>query len=191
MIAYKGFYQDLTGWGGFRFEPGKLYREKSCKTVRNGFHCTEYALACLQYMTLGRGHRYFQVEAGGEIDEDDWRIAATEMKLLKELTLRELTGYGMMYILQHPKRDDWTLSGNKLSVKRDTAEAEGAGSIAVARGRHPMVKAGKGAICGLILENKTGEITGARVFEAGKEAPADAWLTLNDRGEITNEKKSD
>ncbi len=182
MIAYKGFDKDLKGWGGFKFEPGVWYREKECKTVRNGFHCTEYSLACMQYFTIGNGTRYFQVEARGEIDEDEWRIACTEIKLIRELNLKEMAFQGLIYMVQHDKRTDWKLQAEHLSVKEDYAESDCLG-IAIARGENPKVSGMIGTICGLVRERE-GKIETARMFTIGKEYPAGKVYGLSEDGEI-------
>lgn len=179
MIAYKGFTKDLQGWGGFQFKPDVWYREKECKTVRNGFHCTEYPLACMQYFTPGDGARYFEVEIGGEIDEDEWRIAATEIRLVKELNLKEMALFGIQFMVEHQKRTDWELTANHISVHKDFAEAD---IIAIARGEDPKVRGIIGTICGLIRE-KDGEIIQARMFTIGRELDPGAY-GLTEDGEI-------
>lgn len=182
MIAFKGFTKKLTGHGGYRFEAGKTYEEPRSKAARGGFHCTENPFECLFYFPLGQDNRYFMVEAAGDIDEDkDERIACTKMTLLKELSLKELAGYGMMYMVQHPLRESWEQSRKCLSVKRGEAVAEEEGHIAIARGRSPKVKGKMGSILGLIVEPEPGNITGAKLFVCEKE---DVWYTLHGSREL-------
>ena len=182
MMAYKGFDLKLRGHGGFRFRPGKTYTEKECKTARNGFHCAEYPFVCCSYFPVGGGNRFFMVEVGGDIDEDEYeRISATEMRLVKELTLREFAGHGMMYMVDHPQRK-WVRDEGGVTVRAEEAEA-GAGRIAIARGLHPRVRGQKGSILGLILE-EDGAIIAARLFEAGKEAKPKTWYTVTKDGEV-------
>lgn len=180
MIAYKGFTKDLTGWGGFRFEPGVTYREDTCKTVNSGFHCTEYPLACLQYFTLGGSNRYFEVEAGGEIDEDDWRIACTELTLIRELTIKELAGEGIAYMVRHPKREDWMLDVPGANILKDKAGMFTPGGIAIARGLRPRVRGCKGAVCGLVVEDQYQVIRLAKVFTVGEETKPGVWYELDE-----------
>lgn len=185
MIAYKGFKSDLTatlGKGVFQFKPRETVEEERSKTANTGFHCTENPFECLAYYPLGQGNRYFQVEAFGDIDEDDGeRIACTKMTLLKELSLKELAGYGMMYMIQHPLRANWEQSRRCLSVKLDEAVAEAEGHIAIARGYLPKVKGKVGSILGLIVEPEPGNITGAKLFVCEKE---DTWYTLHGSREL-------
>lgn len=197
MIAYKGFTKDLTarlGSGTYQFREGETVTEENSKTVRSGFHCCENPFECLSYYPLGQDNRYFQVEAAGSIDEDGAeRIACTEMTLLRELSLKELAGYGMMYMVQHPAREKWQQSHTHLSVCADEATADCEGAIAIARGPHPVVKGAAGSILGLILEPEPGVIEAAKLFVAGHNTKADTWYTLReDRNlmEVAHEEKN-
>lgn len=184
MIAYKGFTKELTarlGRGEYQFRAGETVREESSKTARSGFHCCENPFECLSYYPMGQGNRYFQVEAAGSIDEDGTeRIACTELTLLRELSVKELAGHGMMYIVQHPMREKWKQSYSLLKVCEDTAYADREGAVAIARGQHPKVKGAAGSILGLILEPQPGVITAARLFVTGRNAKPDTWYTLKE-----------
>lgn len=184
MIAYKGFTKELTarlGRGEYQFRAGETVREESSKTARSGFHCCENPFECLSYYPLGQGNRYFQVEAAGSIDEDgSERISCTELTLVRELSVKELAGYGMMYIVQHPMREKWQQSRTHLSVCANEATAKCEGAIAIARGAHPKVKGAAGSILGLILEPQPGVITAARLFVTGRNVKTDTWYTLKE-----------
>lgn len=191
MIAYKGFTKDLTSVMGngeketCTFHPGITLEVPESKTGRNGFHCCENPFSCLAYYPLGRGNRYFMVEAQGDINEDDGaRIACTKITLLKELGLNELAGYGMAYMVKHPKREDWEQVMRMCLVKKDEAYAEEKGAIAVARGPEPVAGGAVGAVIGLIKEPWPGRITGARLFVV-KEAQQGRRYTIGTDGEIT------
>ncbi len=195
MIAYKGFTQEMTarlGKGNMLFQPGVLYRENASKTVREGFHCCENPFECLTYYPLHSGNRYWQVEASGSIDEDgEERIACTELKLLRELGIRQLAGYGMEYIVKHPLRADWKQSGTGIMVAADRAEGKREGDIAIARGRQPRVWGVEGAICGLLMEDENGLIISARLFVMGWQQ-AGKWYTIDTQRnlkEVSDEKK--
>lgn len=182
MIGYKGFTKHLTaamGKGTFQFEPGKTYEEEISKTMRSGFHFTENPFECLAYYGLGYGNRYFQIMAEGSIDEDESaRVSCTKITLLKELSIKELAGYGMMYMVQHPMREEWHQSRHLISVQQDKAEANEKGAIAIARGPHPIVKGVEGSILGLILETEPGRIEAAKLFVAGEGIRTDVFYTL-------------
>lgn len=188
MIAYKGFTGELTarlGEGIYQFREGDTFTESSSKTAESGFHCCENPFRCLTYYPLGNGNRYFMVKAEGSIDEDESeRIACTRLTLLKELTLKEFAGHGMMYMVQHPAREKWQQSGHGLEVCSERATADCTGAIAIARGAHPEVRGAAGSILGLILEPAAGNIVAARLFVAGENRKADTWYTLTEEGEI-------
>ena len=197
MIAYKGFTKDLTarlGRGNYQFRPGVTAVEESSKTVRSGFHCCENPFECLGYYSLKSDDQFWQVEAAGSIDEDGAeRIACTEMTLIKRLTVKEFAGYGMAYIVQHPMRDKWEQRTNGIVVARERAEAGERETIAIARGKHPRVKGAEGAILGLILEPRKGEITSARLFVPDRQQ-AGKWYTIDENRnlrEVRDEKKAD
>lgn len=182
MLAYKGFTKDLTarlGNGTYQFRPGETVTEKRSKTAREGFHCCENPFGCLDYYHLESGDQFWQVEASGSIDEDSHgRIACTELTPVKKLTVRELAGYGMAYMVQHPMRDGWEQSSPGITVAEDRAEADRPGTIAVARGKNPKVKGAEGAVLGLILEPEKGKIAGARLFVPDRQQ-AGRWYTMD------------
>lgn len=184
MIAFKGFTKDLTatmGKGIYHFKPGETYKTEKSKTVSTGFHCCENPFECLWYYPLDHGNRFFKVEAAGSIDEDDdERIACTELTLLQELSLKELAGYGMMYMVQHPMRKKWKQAYKNLEVTDREVDAGRPGEIVIVRGRCPIVQGEHGAILGLILEPEIGNIIAARLFVAGEDAKANTRYTLTE-----------
>lgn len=199
MIAYKGFTKQLTarlGRGSFQFSQGETFKEENSKTVRSGFHCCENPFACLGYYHFGSGDRFFQVEAAGNIDEDDnERIACTEITLLKELSVKEFAGHGMMYMVQHPQRDNWQQRTSMCNVAEDRAETNSPSAIVIARGKAPRVKGVVGSILGLILEEEPGKITAAKLFVVGEDNAilANTWYTLKDDrtlSEVKDEEES-
>lgn len=197
MIAYKGFTKDLTarlGNGTYQFEPGVTVTEKSSKTVRSGFHCCENPFECLTYYPLLSDNQYWQVEAGGSIDEDDQeRIACTELTLVKKLSVKELAYHGMLYIITHPKRDKWQQQSRGIEVAKDKAVGTCRDFIAVARGREPKVKGAEGAVLGLILEAADGTVVCAKLFSPGRQQ-AGKWYTIDTERnlqEVCDEKESD
>ena len=97
------------------------------------------------------------------------------MTLLKELTLKELAGYGMIYMIQHPLRKNWEQQKSHLTVAKNEAAAVTGEDIAISRGPEPKVKGKIGSILGLIIEPEEGNITGAKLFVCKKE---DTWYTL-------------
>lgn len=187
MIAFKGFnakIESVLGNGKKEtrtFELGKTYTEAESKTGRNGFHCCENPFECISYYSFNGINRFFQVEAGGDINEDGLeRIACTELTLIKELTPMEFAYYGMKYIVDHPTREKWQQCYNTVRVQRDEAEATSASSIAFARGKNPKVKGVPGSILGLIVEPEPGTIKQVKLFKCQKET----WMELTEQREL-------
>lgn len=186
MIAFKGFSPDLTarlGRGRYQFTPGKTEQENKSKTASCGFHCCEDPFDCLTYYNL-QSDRFFMVEAAGSIDEDEKnRIACTEITLLQELTTKQMAGYGMMYIIKHPKRSNWQKNRSGIVVDKEQAEAHAKNHIAIARGCKPRVKGVEGAILGLIMETADGEIASAKLFTATRQQ-AGKWYTITENRKL-------
>lgn len=183
MRAFKGMSPDMTarlGMGRFQFKVGETYEEKSSKTVRSGFHCCENPFECLSYYRLGID-RFFEVEAAGDIDEDDdERIACTKITIVKELTIGEFALEGMKYMINHPEHK-WQQNRVGVVVTEVGAEAT---LIAISRGSDPMAKVAKGGIIGLIRETGEG-IQAAVMMKAGgrnKPCKEDTWYRLTENG---------
>ena len=121
------------------------------------------------------------VEAAGDINEDEFeKIACTELTLIKELSVKELVGYGMMYMVQHPMRTRWQQSHAGIVVTNINTSVLVSGDIAIVRSANPKVKGVEGAILGLILEKEPGVITEAKLFEVGQDTKPDTWYTLTE-----------
>lgn len=184
MIAYKGFTIDLRSILGngrketCEFVPGVTMTEERSKTGQGGYHCCENPFDCLTYYSLNGMNRFFKVEASGDIDEDDQgRIACTQITLLEELNGLGLALEGMKYMIEHPGREKWQQSYSNVIVTADQAEAEEAGHIAIARGEHPRVKGPAGSILGVIREQEGFGIIDAKLFVPGA-TEAEKWLVI-------------
>ncbi|RJW41976.1 DUF7666 domain-containing protein [Anaerobutyricum hallii] len=193
MIAYKGFNADMTctlGQGRYQYTIGETVCETSSKCARTGLHCAENPLDCLAYYPLGNNNRYCLVEAMGSLDEDDVdsRISCTKMRIVRELSLKQLCSAAMAYMLQHPKRE-WVKSGKLLEVKNMEAEGAGYGAIAIARGENPRVRGRRGTAVG-ILKEKDGFFLAAKVGIVGEDIQPDIWYQLNEEGMWEDEKKN-
>ncbi len=169
MLAFKGFNKDFTctlGKGAFQYEIGKVYTEKECKTAEKGFHCVEEPLAVLHWYNK-KDDRFAEVIIGGDINEDGsgTRIAATIMKIKKEITKRDLYRYEVAYIMRHPKRE---LVAYKKDVAADKGEA-GKNEDVIVIGKKPIGRGDIGAriylmqkIGNVIVNVKAIEIDGKR-----------------------------
>ena len=90
MKTYKGFDKDLR-CRDFQYELGKTYEEKKVRICVTGFHACENPLNVLQYYPPCYGNRYCEVEQYGELENDgDSKIASTNIKISKEISLTEL-----------------------------------------------------------------------------------------------------
>lgn len=184
MIAYKGFTKELTATMGkstFQYREGGTYEEEYSKCARGGFHCAEDPFNCFDYYRLGNGNRYFMVEAEGSLDEDgsDTKISCTRITLLRELNLKELGYHKLKYMILHPKRD-WKKTGFLYEVAEERAEGKGKGSVAIARGKNPMVRGKAGSVLGLLCEPEPELFTEAKVFEVTGGIRPDTWYRLKD-----------
>lgn len=184
MIAFKGFSKDLKSVYGngkdedCSFVPGETKTAQRSKTQREGYHCTENVFDCLGWHPLGGSSRIWKVEASGDIDEgQDCQISCTQITLIKELTILDITLEGMKFMIKHHRREGWQQDRRLLSVKEDQAEAQ-AGGIAIARGKAPRVKGQKDSVLGIIIEDE-GEIRDAGIMKVGKEH-AGKWMRLRD-----------
>ena len=188
MIVYKATNNDMTctmGQGAFQYQLGAPATAEKSKCGDTGLHACEYVLDCARYYGLGRDHRYFKAKAEGDIAEDgsNTRIACTRLTLLKELTNRDIAKEAMLYMIHHPRRDNWKTSRHMVQVNENTAEIRIPDGIAIARGQHPKVSGCAGAHLGLIREEK-GKITAAKIFDVdGVYILPGVWYTLEDLAE--------
>lgn len=189
MIAYKGFNKNIESVMGngkkesCTFEAGKTYKEAVSKTARIGFHCCENPFDCLTYYSMDGRNRFFKVEASGDIDEDeDQKIACTQITLIEELTPLKYALEGLRYMIKHPQRERWQQSHGSVQVKEDECEAKEKGHIAIARGTDPVARGPEGSILGFIVE-KNGAIQNAKLIVTPKEF-ADKWLRITAEREV-------
>ena len=201
MIAYKGFNKDLESVMGdgkketCRFKAGETKEVSESKTVRSGFHCCEYPFECLTYYPMNGKNRFFEVEASGDIDEDETRIACTRITLKKELTPYSLALAAMRYMIMYQSRKGWETERQSVKAVTDEAVALEPGNIAIARGENPRVKGPEGSILGLLKDNGK-EITGAALFVVdgdrdGRWMELDTGKGVNKVKECTDERESD
>ena len=89
IVGYKGFKRDLSCLG-FQYKVGKEYENtKTIWACENGFHACQFPLDVLRYYG-GFTDRYCIVEQWGFIDERDKKRASSNIKIVKEISLREL-----------------------------------------------------------------------------------------------------
>lgn len=109
VIGYKGFGKDLT-CRGFKYDVGEEYKEEKLPFVcESGFHACEKPLDVLRYYD-GLTDRYCVVEQWGYTDAALDKRTSSNIKIVKEISLRELfeTAAERMEIKESSVRDgDW------------------------------------------------------------------------------------
>ena len=173
MIAYKGFNKGLI-CRGYQFHPGEnITAEANC--AQNGFHSAENPLDCITYYGNIKDSVYCIVEVTGDMDEDDRdsKIASTELRIIKQLTLEELFLHALAFMVDHPKRT-WS---DQVSKDRATAR----GGFAVVRGSDPIAQGKLGDILAFAKECKDSseieQVALARVD--GKDILPDVWYGID------------
>lgn len=147
MIAYKAFEPGLI-CRKYQFAMGLNATEKA-NCAANGFHCAENPLDCLSYYSLGETEFYL-VDAGGDIDEDnnDTKIACTELTIIKQLTNEEFFLHGLAFMADRPLR--------KWSSHVEKNYGKATNGYAVVRGIDPVACGKAGDILAFAKENHAG-----------------------------------
>ena len=173
MIAYKGFNKGLI-YRGYQFSKGENVTEEA-NCAHNGFHSAENPLDCITYYGNIKDSVYCIVEVSGDMDEDDRdsKIASTELRIIKQLTLEELFLHALAFMVDHPKRT-WS---DQVSKDRATAR----GGFAVVRGSDPIAQGKLGDILAFAKECKDSseieQVALARVD--GKDILPDVWYGID------------
>jgi len=91
LRAFKGFNKDWT-CRIFQYEVGKSYhQEGKIKCCVNGFHACTNPLSVFNYYYGNLGNLHFaEVELSGDMDEAFGKVAASNIKIVRELTVSEL-----------------------------------------------------------------------------------------------------
>ena len=92
IIGYKGFDKNLK-CRDFQYEIGKEYHmDGDIKCCERGFHLCTDPRDVFGYYAPSLGNRFCIVEGSGtsDADTDDSKIAVSDIKIIKELSLYEL-----------------------------------------------------------------------------------------------------
>lgn len=180
LMAYKGFSRDLSctsGGNRFQYRKGIWNEEPEANTGKNGFHCAEDPLDCLNYYPDREKAVYYLVLADGDVNEDgyDSKISCTRMKLVKELGLKDFLMHALRYLYLHPYRKP------NRRVKRESAAA--ADGFAIVRGKGPIAKGKKGDILAFVKEEPDRrDIEELGLYEVdGIEIKEDRWYDISGR----------
>lgn len=173
MIAYKGFHPGLI-CRDYQFVMGLNVTEKA-NCAANGFHCAENPLDCLRYYGDMKHSEYYLVRPGGDIDEDedDSKIACTELTIIKKLEREEFFLHALAYMVDHPGRE-WN-----QYVQRDKGQAQY--GYAVVRGADPVASGRKGDVLAFARESPDSKkiVQIAVVPVDGKKIKSGVWYDAN------------
>ena len=91
LRAFKGFHSDWT-CRGFKYKIGKSYHQDgNIKCCENGFHACPNPLDVFNYYNGKLNNlRFAEVELSGEMDWKEDKVAASDIRIVRELTLSEL-----------------------------------------------------------------------------------------------------
>nr|DAI30358.1 MAG TPA: hypothetical protein [Caudoviricetes sp.] len=143
MKAYKGFNKNLT-CNGYQYEIGKTYECKDAKVCDHGF------LTCLRPIDVFAYYppslsRYCEVdvdEDGLSKSEDDSKVAARRITIIREINLRELHEAQMEYARKHA--DELKAGGDDSSVAGgDDSSVSGGNRSSVSGGNWSAVAGGE------------------------------------------------
>lgn len=173
MKAYKGFEPGLVCLG-YQFSASGVNQTDKANCRKNGFHCAENPLDCLDYYRDWRRSVYYEVEALGDLDEDgmDSKISCTRMRLVRKLSLYDLLLEAVVYMVKHPRRK-WN------SRVRTESSAYGDG-FCIARGKQPRAMGKMEDILVLVREKAdSAEVAEVALLQIdGKKYHPDAWYDV-------------
>ncbi len=157
------------GNGNFKLRIG-LNVTPAANCAKNGFHCAENPLDCLNYYHDPRGHEIYLVSVGGDVDEDarDSKISCTELKIIREITLAEFVAAALLYIRKYPKRPVHS------RVKKEKAVAQN--GFCIAKGKNPRCKGDVGDILGFVKTEQK-QLTLKVLIVDGEKIKPDVWYT--------------
>ena len=90
MKGYKAFNSKLQCKNNFQFEVGKEYEVEGTLVICvNGFHFCKTIADCFEYYPKKEETRICEIEALGEIVEDDNKSCTSKIKIIRELTKEE------------------------------------------------------------------------------------------------------
>ena len=180
MLAYKGFDKGYK-CRGYQFDRHGVNREEKAKCVESGFHAALNPLDCFDYYPDTKRSVYCIVDCTDDVHEDcsDTKIACTEMKILRDLTLHDMILHAILYIQRHPQE------ALHSRVQRDCATARS--GFAIAYGYNPIARGQSGDILAFVQINHAKKITGTCIMTVGKSKGIKPGIYYNIRGDEVNE----
>lgn len=182
MIVFKGFNKDMTctmGRGTFEYQLGKKATANKAKTVSTGLHSTREPFGILRYYGELGTDVHCICEAGGDISEDeDGRVASTELTPLQKLTPQQLAMYEAVFVQKHPE----------ICATRFRERETDNGFYAIARGKNPEARGKRGTVVILLQEYaRSKKIKQIEAYNIDGKANRAGWYKiggyLGDKGE--------
>lgn len=92
--AYKGFNQDLQGYGKFQYKVGETYElNGELKICKNGFHYCKRIVDIGGYYVLNKS-RVCEVEIlSNEVADNKGKFATNKIRIVRELSREEINKY--------------------------------------------------------------------------------------------------
>ena len=187
--GYKGYDKNLQ-CRGKQYELGKEYTEPSAVACESGIHFCENPFDVWGYYPMQDGNRFSEVEGGGVLSthEDDSKVAATNVKIGVELTLKGMIEAGIKFIFEKTKssKETTATTGYRANAAttgdRANAATTGANCIAAALGQNSKAKGALGnwLVVGEWREDKDYNwvlISVATEKVDGKKIKTDTWYT--------------
>ena len=102
--GYKGYDKNLQ-CRGKQYEIGKEYTEPSAVACESGIHFCENPFDVWNYYPLQDGNRFTEVEGSGKLSThgDDSKVAASNVKIGVELSLKGMIEAGIKFIFEKTK----------------------------------------------------------------------------------------
>ena len=142
MKAYKGFSKDLT-CNEYQYEVGKTYECEDAEVCDHGFHACLRPADVFAYYTPAAS-RYCEVdvdEDGLSRSDDDSKVAARRITIVREINLWELYEAQMEYAREHEDESE-VESKRPVAVGGDRSAVTGSGGSSVAGGDKSFVVGG-------------------------------------------------
>lgn len=184
MLVYKitapGLVATKGEKGNFQLQKGFNETPKAnCR--RNGYHCAENPLDCLNYYPDVESNEIYLCSAGGDIDEDEYdsKISCTELTIIRQLSIAEFVAAALLYIRKYPNRPTHS------RVKEEAAAATG--GFGIAKGKNPKLKAEKvGDVLGFVIKTAN-EIKLKVLMADGERIKPGVWYTADGKEFLKNE----
>ena len=191
MKVYKGTDKDMK-CRGMQYELGKTARSDGAVRCGNkGFHSCEAPLDVLKYYDAKSGNRFFEAEAGGEIDRagaDDSKIASSELTLKAEIGLPGLVKAQIEYVRKrctnehNAKPSEPATAGDSGAATSRGSVTVGENGVGTVRGNNVKIRGGMGAllVCAIEFEDNCDIAEWKAVVVDGERIKADVFYTLKD-----------